>query len=42
MLINYILVIQNSVGSRKTVKSWLNSVLLLPWERGQPAVLTAL
>lgn len=39
MLINYIPVIQNPVGSSKTAKRSLNSVLLLPWESGQPAVL---
>lgn len=36
MLINYIPVIQNPVGSSKTVRSCLNFVLLLPWESGQP------
>lgn len=41
MLINYIPVIQNPVGSSKTVRNCLNFVVLLPWESGQPAVLTS-
>lgn len=37
MLINYIPVIQNPLHSSKTVKSYLNSILLLTWESRQPA-----